>query len=578
MNASDIQPSAPAPLRRLQMKLDHTLPGLAAASILSAALLAACGGGGGAGGGIGSGGTGNSPGNGVASGTVNGFGSIFVGGVRCDDTRAKLAYNTAAGTPESGTPEIKLGMSLQVTFDAASNTCKVLQALVDPEVVGIVTSLSPLTVARQRVVIVTDASLAPPTVLEGWDSAAGLKVGDRLEVHGKAITVSGLAAVQATRIERKPATQTWVRAKGKLAGLSATQFTLGGLTVKRDGSTRLDPASLVLAEGETVAVWSNAPVAVDGSITATAIRLGRTVPLDQQGVRIEGPAAGCTASPCTQPTVDGVRVELSGAVFANGANVDVANGVGLRVEGTFDSARGLLVATKASVRPRDPTAGQVTLIGMVSDFVSTTDFNVRGVQLTTNAGTSVAGGCTIAAGAIVSITGTVADSQVVAQTVACPALADGLTLDVFGALVSVDATAKTFTLSEGAYRNFSFTWDDDTVFGTGLSGATLAGAQRVGLRAVVLDLANRKLLVKRIIADPTPTLPAGVTQLFGNFGLARDVTAGSLAVNRIQLAIVPGTTALDTGVVDGTPVRTWFYRTGPLQPWTALKITKVSWN
>jgi hypothetical protein len=99
----------------------------------------------------------------------------------------------------------------------------------------------------------------------------------------------------------------------------------------------------------------------------------------------------------------------------------------------------------------------------------------------------------------------------------------------------------------------------------------------VGLRAVVLDLANRKLLVKRMIADPTPSLPAGVTQLFGNFGIARDVTAGSLTVNRIQMAILPGTSVIDAGIVDGTPVRTWFYRTGPLQPWIALKVVKVSW-
>jgi hypothetical protein len=454
----------------------------------------------------------------------------------------------------------------------------VLRGLVDPEVVGVVTSLSPLTVARQRIVIVTDASVAPPTVLDGYDTAAGIKVGDRVEVHGKAITVSGAAAVQATRIERKPATDTWVRAKGKITGLTATQFTLGGLTVKRDGTTRLDPAGLVLAEGETVVVWSNAPVATDGSITATAIRLARIVPVDQQGVRIEGPAAGCAASPCNQPTVDGVKVDLSDARFGNGGIGDVANGVGLRVEGTFDAARALLVATKASVRPRDVTAGQVTLIGMVTDYVNATDFNVRGMQVTTNAGTAVASNCSIAAGVIVAITGTVSESQVVAETVACPALADGITLDVFGAIVSLDTPAKTFALSEGAYRNFTFTWDDDTVFGAGLSGATLANAQRVGLRAVVLDLVNRKLLVKRIIADPTPSLPAGVTQLFGNFGIARDVSVGALTVNRIQMAIVPGTTVLDAGVVDGTPVRTWFYRTGPLQPWTALKVIRVSWN
>ena len=59
-------------------------------------------------------------------------------------------------------------------------------------------------------------------------------------------------------------------------------------------------------------------------------------------------------------------------------------------------------------------------------------------------------------------------------------------------------------------------------------------------------------------------------------GLARDVTAGSLTVGRIQMAIVPGTTNIDSGIVDGTPVRTWFYRSG--LSWVALKVAKVSWN
>ena len=565
------------------MRLHLATLAQAACSALSfAVLLSACGGGGGGGsetaGGIGSGGTGNSPSSGVASGTIGGFGSIFVGGVRCDDTRAKVAFNTATGTAETGTPDIKLGQSVLITTDAASSTCKVLTALVDPEVVGLVTSLSPLTVAGQRVLLNTDASVAPATVLDGYADASGIKVGDRVEVHGKAVTNAGAAAVLASRIERKPGTDTWVRAKGAVANLTATQFTIGGLTVKRDGTTRLDPTSLTLSNGQTVVVWSNAAVAVDGSVTASAIKLANINLVDKQDVRVEGPVAGCTAAPCTLPKIDGLTVDLAGATFVNGTQTDVANGVAMRVEGSYNATTQRLVATRASVRLRDAAAGNVTLIGMVSDFVSATDFSVRGVPVTTNGSTAVAGGCTIAAGSIVAITGTLSGSQVTAETVACPSLADGLTLDVFGALVNVDTTAKTFTLSEGAYRNFTFTWDDDTVFGAGLSGTTLASGLRVGLRAVVLDTVNRKLLVKRAIADPTPGTPPGATALYGNFGIAHDVTAGSLTVNRIQMAIVAGTTTIDSGIVDGTPVRTWFYRTGPAQPWIALKVSKVSWN
>jgi hypothetical protein len=551
------------------MKTNQHWKGALSTAIVAATLLAACGGGG-----IGSGGTGSAPGSGVAVGTVGGFGSIFVGGVRCDDTHAKVAWNTVAGGPESADPEVKLGQRIEITFDAASQTCKVLQALIEPELIGVVSSVAPLTVAGQQVLINGDATLAPPTVFDGYDDASGIQVGDRVEVHGKPVAAGGSLAIQATRIERKPAIDTWVRAKGVVQNLGATQFTLGGLTVKLDTNTRLDPAALVLANDQTVVVWSTGAVASDGSVTARFVRLARRDLADQQVVRIEGPVSGCTASPCTLPIIDGLTVDLANASFLNGSAADVANGIAMRVEGIYDSTASHLVATRASMRMRDLTAGDVTLIGLVSDYVSATDFTVRGVPVTTDANTVVGAGCTIGAGQIVGIKGQISQSRVVASKVDCLTLVDGLTLDIFGALLNLDTVARTFNLSEGPYRNLTLTWDDDTVFGAGLTPATLGNGQRVGLRAV---LTGSKLLVKRIIGDEVPVAPAGVV-LFGNFGIAHDVTAGSLAVRTIQMAIVPGTTTLIGNVANGTPVRTWFYRTGLLQPWIALQVKEVVWN
>ena len=128
------------------MRTNQHWKGAVSTAILAASLLAACGGGG-----IGSGGTGSAPGTGVAVGTVGGFGSIFVGGVRCDDTRAKVAWSTITGGPESADPEVKLGQRIEITFDAASQTCKVLQALIEPELIGVVSNIAPLTVAGQQV-------------------------------------------------------------------------------------------------------------------------------------------------------------------------------------------------------------------------------------------------------------------------------------------------------------------------------------------------------------------------------------------------------------------------------------------
>jgi hypothetical protein len=541
----------------------------AAASAVVTVLLIACGGGGG----IGSSGTGALPSTGLASGTVNGFGSIFVAGVRCDDTRARISWNTASGGPEAGTPEVKLGQRLEVVFDTSATGCKILSAAVDPEVVGVVSSTAPLTVAGQVVSVVTDAAIAPVTVLDGYADAGAIRSGDRIEVHGRPVLQNGTTVIQASRIERKPGTDVWVRAKGVVSGLTATQFSLGGLTVSRDTATRLDPVDLVLANNQSVVVWSNVPV-TGGALQASIVRLARRPLEAQQAVRVEGPASGC-GTPCTRPTVDGLPVDLSAASFVVGSAADVVDGAVLRVEGSWDADRSLLVATKAGVRRRDSAAGTVTLIGLVSDFVSSSDFSVRGVPVATDGATAVAAGCTLVPGQIVGITGTLSQSQVLASRVDCLTLVDGTTLDIFGSLLNVDLSARTFNLSEGPYRTYTLTWDDNTVFGTGVTAASLANGLRVGLRAV---LVNGKLLVKRMVADPTPTnIPAGV-QLFGNFGVAHDVTATSLTVNRISMLIVPGTTTVNGPLVDGTAVRTWFYRTGPLQPWTALQVNKVSWD
>ena len=544
---------------------------LALAAVAGAALVAACGGGGG-GGGIGSGGTGAAPGNGLAVGTVNGFGSIFVGGVRCDDTRAKVSYTTTAGAPAAGVPDVKLGQHVEIVFDPAGAGCKVLEAMVDPEVVGLVSSVSPLVVAGQQVAVVTDASVAPPTVFEGLADAGALKPGDRVEVHGNRLAGGVL---QASRIERKPATDTWVRVKGTVSAAGASQFTLGALTVKLDGATTFDPAGSTPADGQTVIVWSTGAVAGDGSVTARAVRVAQRSLDDEQAVRVEGPVTGCSASPCTTPHVDGLAVDLAGAVWDAGSAADVANGASLRVEGTWNAAGSHVVATRASVRSQDATAADVTLIGMVADYVSGTSFTVRGVPVTTDGATTFGSGCAVTPGQIVGVKGHVQSSQVVATSVNCLTLTDGTTLDIFGGLLEVDTTAKTFKLTEGAYKDYTLTWDDDTLFGNGLAGASLASGVRVGLRAVLVE---GKLLVKRMVADPVPSnLPPGV-QVFGNYGIAHDVGAASLAVGSITMNIVPGTTTVVGTVVDGTQVRTWFYRTSGSAPWTALQVTQLVWN
>jgi len=333
----------------------------------------------------------------MAVGTVDGFGSIFIGGERCDDVGARVVYDTVAGGPEPAQGEIKLGQRIEADLDGTSAACKILVARISPELVGLVSSIAPLTVAGAQVLVNSDPLVGPVTVFDGYDSAADIQVGDRVEVHGKAVAVTGGVAVRATRIERKPASDTWVRVAGVIADLNpnALTFTLGGLTVHYSTGTTIVPANLALANGQTVAVWSLAAVS-SNSVDARFIRVLRRNFPNQSAVRVEGPISGCgSTSPCTEPVIDGVSVVITATTtFAfNRTVADVVDGRTMHVRGTFDAINGKLIATAVAVRRFDPNVGVITLLGTVSEFASTageTHFRVRGVPVSTDGNTVIA--------------------------------------------------------------------------------------------------------------------------------------------------------------------------------------------
>lgn len=530
------------------------------------ALLAGCGGGG-----IGSGGTGSA----IAVGTVDGFGSIFIGGERCDDVGAHVEYDTVPGGPEPAQADVKLGQRIEAELDATSAACRILVARIAPEVVGLVSATTPLTVAGAQVIVNTDPLEGPVTVLDGYDSAADIAVGDRVEVHGKAVAVSGGAAIRATRIERKPAIDTWVRVAGVIRDLDTTAktFTLGALTVTYDASTTILPAGATLANGQTVAMWSL--VAVSGNhATARFIRVLRRNFPNQAAVRVEGPVSGCNgANPCTEPVIDGVAVQITASTrFAWGRASDVVDGRTMHVRGTFDAASGKLVATAVAVRRFDPDAGLVTLLGTVSEYASAgseTHFRVRGVPVTTDGSTNF--GCVVDDGKLVAVAGHIVGSSVLATRIDCPALAVGTVVDAYAQVAQLDAAAHTFKLGNVGplLSQVTLQWDDNTVFGNGLSADTLGDGQYVALRAVFLG--NGRFLLMRVILDDTPpTSPTGGA-VFRTIGIAHHIGSTSLVVGLIPMAIVPGATVpLGSDVVNGTVVRAWFYRDVPNARWVLL--------
>jgi hypothetical protein len=542
------------------------------AAATAASMLAACGGDG-----LGSGGTGASPET-FATGTVDGFGSVYIGGERCDHVGARIAWDTFSGGPEevaNANPDLRLGQRVEVDL-VGGDLCRIVAARIAPEVIGVVETTSPLVVAGATVLVNTDPAQGPVTVFDGYDSAADISAGDRVEVHGKAVPHGAGVAIQATRIERKPSDPTWVRVAGVISDFDGTAqtFKLGALSVQYSSGTTIVPTGFALRNGLTIAMWSTGPV-VNNSVDARYIRVLRRQFADQQKVRVQGPVRGCNgANPCKEFSVDGIDVLVtSDTVFRGNATVaDIADGKTVHVRGTID-ATGKLVARAIAVRAASD--GVVTLLGSVSDFTddgTTQTFRVRGVPVSTDGSTTFGAGCTVGDDKVIAVAGQIVGATVVADRIECPALAVGTIVDAYGPISQLDAGARTFHITNRPLLSLAtLHWDANTVF-TNVDPATLANGDYVAVRGVYLGPGNGFLLL-RVAKDQTPPAsPGGL--LFSAIGIAHHVSSTSMWVNRVPMVIAPASD-VDPGVVNGAVVRAWFYRHNGA--WEVIKAYPLPW-
>ena len=145
---------------------------VAGACAAATALLVACGGGGA------DSGSASSPS--VYQGTIGGFGSVILNGVRFDDSAARITVDDESVSVGS----LKLGMRAEVTGTVSDDgsTGSAASCVVDTAVRGAVASIDASTSSFK----IRDISVQTDdkTVFEGASNLAALKVGDWVEVHG----------------------------------------------------------------------------------------------------------------------------------------------------------------------------------------------------------------------------------------------------------------------------------------------------------------------------------------------------------------------------------------------------------
>ena len=446
-----------------------------------AVALQACSGGGSAA----SGGSSNQ----LASGVVTGFGSVFVDGVELEDANASVVTENYDGTTTNTV--LQMGQRVRVGHDGKGTANKVT---LDAAVIGSVSSIdtvttpNTLTVAGQKVTVVTDLTVGALTVWGGgYSSVTDVVVNDLVEVHGTPVYDSATQTynVNATRIAKVSTSIGRMQVAGTISGLDTTAqtFAINGLTVNY-ATANLRPSGSTLANGTVVTAYAPVSALSGSSVTASNVKVNRLQDsnLSVSNVQIGGQVSKYDSVAKTFE-VQGTKIIIGAGTIVNPSGKTVVDGAYVNISGTIGSD-GNITATNIQVREQNTSSDLATvkLIGVISDYVSDSSFVVRGVPVDTS-GINISDKCP-GLTSLASYTGTVkitatqqASTPVVYATdLSCKTLTAVVIRPIDGSASSVDTTAQTFTLTlTNSSATQAVQWNSNTTF-VGVTTATLANA------------------------------------------------------------------------------------------------------
>ena len=334
-------------------------------ALASALALAGCGGGSGSGSpvaGVTSGGTGS-----FSTGSISGFGSIIVGAVRFDDSKASSIVDMDDDNADLR-GQLKLGMVVRVKGKAKIGSTADAETIeVRSELLGPVSRIDATTLkVLEQTVKVTATTFFD----NGSAGLASLTINDIVEVHGFVDPATNV--ITATRIERKTlASVKAFKLQGNIRALTATIFQIGDLVISFANPVDV-PTSLVLTNGFLVRVRLQ-PTLSAGTRKALKIRAVELEVQDRDEAEVEGTVTTFTSS--SQFSVNGLAVDASGATATSG----LKPGDRVKLEGKL--VKGVLVAKKVEIESEnDPL--KFELHGTVGNLNTTAKtFVLRGVTV-----------------------------------------------------------------------------------------------------------------------------------------------------------------------------------------------------
>jgi hypothetical protein len=380
---------------------------LAASLLAAVALVVACGGGG-------TDGTvvPTATPSAFTQGTITGFGSVVVNGVRFDDTSATVTDDSGTAKTASA---LKLGMRVEVdsgAVDAAAGTATAKAFRFGGQLLGPVAAVN--TTANTLTVLGQSIDITSTTVFDSSLSGGigAVAPGSVIEVHGLPDAATG--HIVATRVEAETGVTAY-KLVGTVANLDTTAktFTIGGATVNYSS---LAAASVpgTLANGVVLRVLL-ATTQANGQWVAQSLGGKASKPTEHSAAMVRGAITAFTSA--TAFTVDTLVVDATNATFPDGSS-GLALGVQVEVQGTVTN--GVLVATKVSVEAKhaNDDSHRLQLHGQITALDTTAKtFVVRETTVTYTDATTYVNGtvASLAVGASVDVKGTVGSTRTQVQ-------------------------------------------------------------------------------------------------------------------------------------------------------------------
>jgi hypothetical protein len=318
----------------------------------------------------------------MATGTITGFGSVYVNGVHFKTTSATIRKNGKVVAQSA----LRVGEVARIKGSKNGSEGNADSVDVDENVVGpiaaIDATLNTLTVLGQTVKI--DAGSSFSSDVQPAD-ITGLKVADFVEVSG--LTAAD-GSITATRIERDASAGT-LQVLGTVASADtvAHTFMINALIVNYSAANLTGFTSGQPANGDLVEVQGTTFDSGTTTLTATGVdkqmsdvqEAGDHGDMEREGLITRFASA-------TDFDVAGEPVTTTSAtVYRNGTEADLALNVKVEVEGTLNSSNVLVadvvsfdhnggVELQSTVTAVDTTAGTLNVLGVEITVTSSTRF------------------------------------------------------------------------------------------------------------------------------------------------------------------------------------------------------------